>query len=1290
MPASAAVIMASAAVGRSPVFTPSPSQSHKALAAQTPSKTPQRRRSLQSTRTLVGGSDCTAPATPARSNAAASSPGVKIAAEPTWLSSVSPVTPLRNSCVAWDDTPMPRVRHPTAQTSTLQRQPELEPELEPSEPESKPELQPQMELESKKKRPSAQPSLVDLRNVFARMVKDGSEQVQRADLVRALQVDRELRLLLGLSTHIGDAERGALQAEGNNTGGASGLYLSADDFILCLLRHRLAHGAETPAAPATKVPPPRVQVQVERAPVIPALRPVSAPYAPAKARFSGLDTSCSNTWPWQEGVNTAWSELQTELIGAIAACLKPRDVVRAAGACSSWRRVILRRCLIDTTWATMFTEKFGRLPRDCVGTSAAQHKFLETESKLRSAFRLRKLTMSLKVAAVGGWIYSTSCGAGFLVAGSLCGSAAVVNTQTGELYKRLDGHRPTPPGKLGTACDPAVKSPDPPAHHEQFYCCAVAAAASLHENHNCGQTDIQVCLGSNHALRFVRLAACDGAAVDNLDESEEEPELEEVEDSEAQLSYDQFTWLVRRQCRITTSECPDSALRQLFDFVDQDRSGCISGSEFADFLRQGNIRTFSVFDTAMAHIEAEFTPEKGYSIHAAFQAIDKDGSGALDVEELEAALSLLGLKLSRAEVMIVLAGLDEDGNGEISASEFAKGMKLARQKSKQRKKLEETKKKAATKCEHIGDEKIGSAEDLKMNELIATAFLRLYERLERKPQDDQSMPPPKAKPSAATKRKQKGATNSCSSSVMQSFRELDEDGSGTLNARELRAAFAKLGVVLTRPALAEVMGELDADGSGTVDMSELLDRAFVARLEAVRRRLISSAVLMSSTSDEWADLFDRYARGQKDTMDGPTDPDKIENLSNSFGRNASKGSIYSSPSVVATSDEHGWVTQVAFVGHGGSPGSNQWRAAETVAVAYQDGTIESWRISERIRIWTAPKAHSSDGRAEKAVVGLAVIGKGDSRLEEMSPAAIGQPPVFQNAIIASAGRLDGIQLREPCTGQCFRVIDTSAGLGRVPSVPKPSAAGVDTTAVCVFRRTVVCGTADGLIRAWSPDGALKFTLLPDRTLLPPSRAHTAPYFTPSDKSTAEGSAADSGELGRIVCLAANGDRIAAVDAYGTLRIWEPTCSSDHIPPSGSTAVDTPQARAKQRYLAPTHADATAAAIAPQFMARHNEPGWLAHPIWSLSWDGPCKLWCGLESGHLAALDFSEEAAKTAPLVFRPPVPKKQSNSGGNSLRTQREVQRRRTIDRLARPSPRWVTPRYQSTQDKLEELFGSD
>jgi len=1165
------------------------------------------------------------------------------------------------------------------------------------------------------------------------MDKHGDGRVSRAELIRALQVDRELRTLLGLPAHIGDAERRVFEATFQELDSGDS-HFGADDFVLYLIHHRLAHGTPAPAAGASAAASPAAAptdpttksapaVRVHRTPVMPVLRP----RGPGGARFSGLDTSASKTWPWQVGVNTAWSDLEIELLTAIAACLKPRDVVRAAGVCGSWRRVILRRCQIDTTWATMFTEKFGRLPRDCVGTSAAQRKFLQTEATLRTAFRTRKLTMSLNPAAVGGWIYSVSCGAGFVLGGSLCGAAIVMDGKTGEVCKRLDGHRPTPPGKIGTDCDPAATD-EQPAHHEQFYCCAVAAAAPLYENDTAHQPELQVVLGSNHALRFVRLPAGDSKTANSysLDESEdEEPEPEEAEETEAQLSYEQFTWLVRRQCRISKGQCPDNALRQLFDYVDEDRSGCISGTEFATFLKQDKIGTFSVFDTAMAHIEAEFNPDKGYSVHSAFKAIDKDGSGALDVDELEAALSLLGLKLSRAEVMIVLAGLDEDGNGEIDATEFKKGMKLARRKAAQRVKASAIKKKPA-KCEHTGDEKL-DADHVKMQELIATAFLRLYERLERKPDDDaeSSMESSKENPvpvpvggATAASKKERASGGNC---VMRAFRDLDEDDSGSLNPRELRAAFAQLGVVLNREALAEVMAELDSDGSGTVDLAELLDRAFVARLEAVRRRVISSAVLMSSNEDEWGELFERYARGQKDTMEGPTAPHKIQSMADNLGRNSAgssspAGGARSSPNVVATSEEHGWITQVAMVGNGGSSGSKQWRAAETVAVGYQDGTVESWSIKHRKKIWTVPQAHKADdgdgnipamaGGAEelKTLVGLAVIAKGDPKLEEVSPAAIGQPPVFENAVVVSAGRWDGVQLRDAADGQCLRVIDTSHSLRQ----PNPrlkvggsssggsSAGAVETTAICTFRHSVVCGGADGVIRVWAPDGALKYTLLPDRTLVPPSGGNAAAYMSSyaAEKPAADASVRQAGEVGRIVCLAANADRIAAVDAYGTLRIWEPTCSSEHIPVLSSQSApgtDTAHGRARQRYFSRTSAEGRegeSTMVAPQFAARHGETGWLVQPIWSISWDGASKLWCGLESGHLAALNFSEEGTKRSPLVFRPP-PVRQRQDPSKTLKAKRSAQRQRTIDRLSRPSPRWSTKEVVAEQEKLGQLFSA-
>jgi len=378
-------------------------------------------------------------------------------------------------------------------------------------------------------------------------------------------------------------------------------------------------------------------------------------------------------------------------------------------------------------------------------------------------------------------------------------------------------------------------------------------------------------------------------------------------------------------------------------------------------------------------------------------------------------------------------------------------------------------------------------------------------------------------------------------------------------------------------------------------------------------------------------------------------------MTNAVGRNASKRAGGSStPNVVATSEEHGWVTHVVMVGNGGSPGTKQWRAAETVAVGYQDGTVESWSIQHRRKIWTIPEAHSTDGQmagAAKAggVIGLAVIGRGDPKLTEPT---VGQPPLFGNALVASAGRWDGVQLRDAAQGECLRIINPQA-------VDRPlratSGAVPETTTVCAFRRSVVCGGSDGLLRIWSPSGDLKYTLLPDRTLLPMRQnCRTTEAEQPSaDASQREASEATAG---RVVCAAASGDRVAAVDAFGTLRIWEPICSSEHLPRSA---------------LPSNGAASGAAMVAPQFAARLGEQGWLSHPIWSLSWDGPSKLWCGLESGQLASLDFSEEGTSNAPPVFRPVVHKKPEDDAANARRLKKLQKRAATIDRLSRPSPRW-------------------
>ena len=56
------------------------------------------------------------------------------------------------------------------------------------------------------------------------------------------------------------------------------------------------------------------------------------------------------------------------------------------------------------------------------------------------------------------------------------------------------------------------------------------------------------------------------------------------------------------------------------------------------------------------------------------------------------------------------------------------------------------------------------------------------------------------------------------------FAELDADGSGEMDAPELRAALGSLGLALSATAMENVMRELDGDGGGTLSVHEVAER----------------------------------------------------------------------------------------------------------------------------------------------------------------------------------------------------------------------------------------------------------------------------------------------------------------------------------------------------------------------------------------------------------------------------------------------------------------------------------
>lgn len=157
-------------------------------------------------------------------------------------------------------------------------------------------------------------------------------------------------------------------------------------------------------------------------------------------------------------------------------------------------------------------------------------------------------------------------------------------------------------------------------------------------------------------------------------------------DRSGYLEVPEFINMLRRKVHVLPEQASDDDIKQMVLFMDDDRNGQIECQEFLDFLNQEDLAVDGESMTMkVAASVNEALQKAGTRMMDIFNQIDKAGTGELDEEKFFDALVLMGAKIARSEATLLMAAVDIDGGGTITADEFLNFLKKARGAAPERK-----------------------------------------------------------------------------------------------------------------------------------------------------------------------------------------------------------------------------------------------------------------------------------------------------------------------------------------------------------------------------------------------------------------------------------------------------------------------------------------------------------------------------------------------------------------------------------------------------------------------------
>jgi Ca2+-binding EF-hand superfamily protein len=227
-----------------------------------------------------------------------------------------------------------------------------------------------------------------------------------------------------------------------------------------------------------------------------------------------------------------------------------------------------------------------------------------------------------------------------------------------------------------------------------------------------------------------------------------------------------------------------------------------------------------------------------HGLRELFAAVDADGSGGLDGEELADICSRLGITMSADEVAAALKEMDTDGDGTADFREFNAWYKRVRSRpeegvpsaaaaraSSARGIIE----KAAGPIVLDGHDYAEILDELEGEDLLICA------------REEHCAVPPDSPPAAV-----RSALKAHFHGLGELFAAVDADGSGGLDGEELADICSRLGITMSADEVAAALKEMDTDGDGTADFREF--NAWYKRVRSRPEEGVPSAAAARASS----------------------------------------------------------------------------------------------------------------------------------------------------------------------------------------------------------------------------------------------------------------------------------------------------------------------------------------------------------------------------------------------------------------------------------------------------------